>query len=499
MESTSHQWKSQWLFVLAAVGAAAGLGNLWRFPYMVYEHGGSSFIIAYLICLFVMVIPLMMVEVALGQTERKEFVALLGDKAKWLGRTVAWMMILLIILLLGYYVPVASWGVNYFYHSFSVAWGADAQSFFYNNVLQLTDSPAEFGSFSIPIVIGLTVSYIAVYFSIFRGLESISKVIKWTVFLPLILLLILFVNSIFLPGSSDGFLYLLTPDFSKLFTIEVWKNAASQSFLSANVGLIITLFYAGFNAKKTNIVRSTIWIALGNALVSFLAAFAIFGTLGYTALQKGVEITEVVASGPTLAFVAFPDALATLPFAQSIFAVLFFVTVFTLAIDTIFAALEVVISTLRSEFAALRRLPKEKMLAVSCILLFCWSLAFAGGNGLYRLDAMDHALWAHLFYWAVIPQIIIIGWFTPVSALRKRINESGGIQLGSWFDVIVKYVAPLFLIVLYVSSLPAEFSGSYEGYSHTFLSYWFYGPIVVAVLLSGLLALRKSRSAKLTD
>jgi neurotransmitter:Na+ symporter, NSS family len=489
--TTQHSlWQSKWFFILASVGAAAGLGNLWRFPYMVYENGGAVFIVAYIVCLFLLVIPLMMVEVAIGQTERQEFISLLSQKAGWIGRFAGWMMILLIVVLLGYYTPVAAWGLDYLFHSLDVSWSNGAESFFYEEILHLTDSPSIFGGFSTPVVWGLAVSYLAVFFSIFQGIKSISRVIKWTVSLPFVLLAILFVNSLFLEGSIDGYLYLLVPDWSQVLTISVWKNAASQAFLSANIGLVITIFYARFNAEQNNIVRSTLFIALGNAAVSFLAAFAIFGTLGHTALAQGKAITEVVAAGPTLAFVAFPDALATLPFGQNIFSILFFITIFTLAVDTIFAALEVVVATLNTQIKSLQKIPYQLLTALCCGLFFVWSLAFAGGNGLYRLDAVDHALWGHVFYWAVIPQIIIFGWKIPVSALRERINVSSNVQIGGILDIIIKWVGPVFLIALYLSSLPAEFAEPYGGYDAEFLKYWMYGPMVGIALLSALLALR---------
>lgn len=490
--NTKHSlWQSKWFFVLASVGAAAGLGNLWRFPYMVYENGGAVFIVAYIVCLFLLVIPLMMVEVAIGQTEKEEFITLLSNKAGWIGRFAGWMMILVIIALLGYYTPVAAWGLDYLYHSLAVSWGSGAESFFYENILHLTDEPSTFGGFSTPVVWGLAVSYLAVFFSIFQGIKSISRVIKWTVSLPFVLLSVLFINSLFLPGSTDGFLYLLVPDWSQVLTISVWKNAASQAFLSANIGLIITIFYARFNTEHNDIVKSTLFIALGNAAVSFLAAFAIFGTLGHTAFVQGKAITEVVASGPTLAFVAFPDALATLPFGQNIFSILFFITIFTLAVDTIFAALEVVVATLNTQFQSLQKMQYQLLTALCCVLFFFWSLAFAGGNGLYRLDAIDHALWAHVFFWGVIPQIIIFGWKIPVSVLRERINASSTIHIGSWLDIIMKWVGPLFLLALYCSSLPTELAAPYGGYETEFLMYWMYGPMIGIAVLSALLALRK--------
>jgi len=500
MPEPSHLWRSKWLFILAAIGAAAGLGNLWRFPYMVYENGGSVFMIAYIVCLFILVVPLVIMEVAFGQTERKEIVSALGSKAGWFGRFVGWMLILLLFAVLGYYTTVVAWGVDYLYHSPNLNWGSNAEVFFFENILQFTDDPFVFGKFSVPIVLGLLVSYVAVYFSIFKGIKSISKVIQFTVPLPFILLLVLLINSFTLPGSNEGFRYLLVPEWSKLLEISLWKNAVSQSFMSANVGMVMTFMYASFNPKKTNIAQSAFLIAMGNAAVSFLAAFAIFGTLGYTAKNLGVPITEVVASGPTLAFIAFPNALATLPFGNGFFAVIFFLTVFTLAIDTVFAVTEAVLVSVRSEFSKLQKtFSRETLLFFLCAALFGTSLLYAGGNGLLRLDVMDHALWAHLLYWTVIPEILLIGWFAPVEKLRKSINAVSRIKIGKWFNLVVKFVAPAFLLALYVSSLPSELAENYGDYPTEFLRNWMWAPLIGIVVVSALLALRSSRKARLVD
>ena len=499
MTTSTSLWQSKWFFILASIGAAAGLGNLWRFPYMVYENGGAVFIIAYIVCLFLLVIPMMMMEITIGQTERKEFVHLLSEKSGWIGRFFAWMMVLVIITLLGYYTPVAAWGLDYLFHSLTLSWANGAEPFFYENILHITDNPSVFGGFSTPVVWGLVVAYLMVFFSIFQGITSITRVIKWTVSLPFFLLAILFVNSVFLEGSSAGFAYLLIPDWSKMATITIWKDAASQAFLSANIGLIITMFYARFNNATTDIIRSTLYIALGNAAVSFLSAFAIFGTLGHVAFTKDLSITEVVASGPTLAFVAFPDALAALPFGQKIFSAVFFITIFTLAIDTIFAALEVVVATVHIQWKWLHKYSRKHITALFCILFFLWSLVFAGGNGLYRLDAIDHALWSHVFFWAVIPQIIILGWKMPISTIRKRINATSTLKANYLLDIMIKWIAPLFLIGLYISSLPSELQTAYGGYEKDFLTYWMYYPMIIIIGISIILATKKSSETPISS
>lgn len=484
---STRTWKNNLLFIFAAIGGAAGLGNLWRFPYQVYENGGAAYIFAYLVCLFVLVIPLMMTEVALGQTEKKEFITLLGAKAGMIGRFAGWLIVLSLILLLGYYTAITGWSVDYIWYSFTLPWAENAQNFFFTEVLHLTESPSIWGGFSVPVIIGLLISYGVALFAIYKNIDSISRIIVWTVSLPFILLAILLINAITLPGSGAGFWFLLSPDWSQLSNVLLWKNAASQAFFSANIGVAITLMYAKFNKSSVNIVRSTLAIALGNALVSFIAAFAIFGTLGYVAQNQGLSITEVVASGPTLAFIAFPAAIAALPGLNAFMALVFFITLFSLAIDSVFAIAEVIVDAVKTRWAHLKW-SHAQWSTVVIVLLFFWSLAFAGGNGLYRLDALDHALWSHTLYWGVAIEIIIFGWLGPIEAIRQAINKTSPLKIGTWFNGLIKYIAPIAVLALYISSLPSEFGEPYGGYSSEFLWKWMYLPMILVVVASAILA-----------
>ncbi|HCI03663.1 MAG: sodium-dependent transporter [Candidatus Peribacteraceae bacterium] len=497
MTTSAPLWKSKWLFILAAIGAAAGLGNLWRFPYMVYDNGGAAFIVAYLVCLLVFVIPLVTLETAWGQLERKEIVSALGAKAGWFGRFIGWMIVLTVAGIAGYYLTVIGWSVNFLYHSPMLAWGENAQEFFFTNILNFHEDPFSFGGFSTPILVGLVISYLTVYFSIFKGITSISHVIKWTVPLPFILLLVLFLNSLTLPGSTEGFKFLILPDWSKLSDPEVWRAAAGQSFFSANIGFGLIIMYAGFNHEKTNIAQAAFIVSIGNVLVSVLAALAIFGTLGYTAAQQGIALTEVVASGPTLAFVAFPNALYTLPFARELFATLFFLTVFTLAIDSAFAIIEIVATTVRNEFKEIyKKISHEVFMIIMCVILFFWSLAFAGRNGLLRLDVFDHLLVEHVVFWFLIPEFVILAWITPVDKLRKYINQVSRMHIGKWFNVLVKFLVPVLLAAMYIPAISGEFTKPYGDYPVEFLKQWMMYPAIVIIVASALLAFRSHRKAR---
>jgi len=486
-------WSSRWVFILAAIGAAAGLGNLWRFPYMVYENGGGAFLFAYLLILLGFGLPLVIMEVAFGQKAQTEVVQAFRNSAGTFGRFVGWLTIGVVTLIAGYYAAVVAWGVDFLLASTTLAWGNDAQSFFHNQILNLSPSAEVWGGFSWPVVLALIVVYTAVYLSIFKGLSSLSSVVKWTVPLPFVFLLALFVNSLFLPGSSEGFAYFLVPDWSQLASSSLWKNALTQAFFSMNIGLGLTILYASYNPQRQPVVQSGLMIALGDAMVSLVAGLAMFGTLGWMATSQGAAIETVVNAGPTLAFVTIPTALALLPFAAKLFAALFFLSILTLAIDSLFAMLEVVSAALRKQFAALGKIPLASFTAGLCSVFFIWSLCFAGGNGLYRLDILDHFVFGHLFYLAILLQLLLIGWVLPAEKLRIFINHVSGFVMPVAFDYLIRFIAPTVFLWIYISALPAELDGNYEYYPTDQILWWGVFPLVLVLGISYILATDKSK------
>ena len=492
-QSIHGEWSSRWVFILAAVGAAAGLGNLWRFPYMVYENGGGAFLFAYVLILLGFGIPLVIMEVAFGQRAQTEIVQAYHNTAGRFGRFVGWLVLSIVALVIGYYAAIIAWGVDFLMASPTLAWGRDAQSFFHNEILNLSSDITVWGGFSWPVVLGLAVAYLAAYFSIFKGLKSVGAVVKWTVPLPFLFLLILFVNSLFLPGSSEGFAYFLVPDWTLLGSADLWKDALSQAFFSMNIGFGLTILYASFNSQRQSVVQSGLMIAAGDAVVSLMAGLAMFGTLGWMAVSQGVNVASVVESGPTLAFVTFPTALALLPFGAQLFSVFFFLAILTLAIDSLFAMIETVSATCRRQFPRLSRWPLPTWTALLCSVFFAWSLVFAGGNGLYRLDILDHFLFGHLFYLTIVLQLIIIGWFLPVEKLRIFINHVSDFVLPKAFDYLVRFIAPAIFIWVYVSSLPQELAGNYEGYPTDQILWWGIFPLTLAIGISFILALDKEK------
>jgi NSS family neurotransmitter:Na+ symporter len=203
-------WPSQWIFILAAIGSAAGLGNLWRFPFLAYENGGAAFVVAFIIATAIIGIPLLVLEVGLGQKSQKGAPGALATiQSKW--SLLGWSAVALGFMVLTYYMVVVSYGLNYLKAAFTLDWQPSAESFFFTEILQITDSPLTVGGLAIPVVIGLLLAWVLVYFSAWKGVKSISKVVTWTATLPFVILAILAIRAITLDGADAGLRLFFVP------------------------------------------------------------------------------------------------------------------------------------------------------------------------------------------------------------------------------------------------------------------------------------------------
>lgn len=473
-------WPNQWIFILAAIGSAAGLGNLWRFPFLVYEYGGAAFVIAIVVANIVIGIPLLLLEVALGQMSRHGAPDAFGSIKKSF-RYVGWIALFFGFLILTYYMVVVGWGINYFVDSFSLAWGNDTSGYFFNEVLQISDGPGTIGGVSLSVFLGLIVAYALVYFSAWKGVQSISKVVVWTATIPFVILALLIVRAVTLPGAELGLSLYLFPVWSELLNPQLWLAAFSQVFFSLSIGVGIMIAYGSLKKENSDIAGSTIWIALGNFAVSIMSGFVVFGTLGYMALSQGVPVQEVVSGGPSLAFVVFPAAINLLPALNEVVAVLFFGAFLLLAVDSAFSLFEGIATAFRDRFPT-QAIKKISLLVA--LFTFLGSLPFATHAGLYFLDIVDHFVINYGVVIVGILQAIIVGWLWKGNSLLNYVNERSNFKIGTAWQFAIKYAVPLFLVVLLAINIVNEFRTPYEGYPVWALLYLGIIPIVLSPLLA---------------
>ena len=451
-------WNTRFAFVMAAIGSAVGLGNVWRFPYVCYENGGGAFLIPYFVALFTAGIPLMILELSIGHWARSappNAFKKIGKKWEWAG----WWAVLVPFVIALYYVVIMAWCFSYMIYSLDLRWGSQASAFF-KNFLGDTGTPEIFGSISIPVVLGLIVIWLCVFIILYKGVNRIGKIVAITVPIPTILLIILTIRGLTLPGAIEGISYYLTPDFSRLTDVKVWLAAYAQVFFSLGVAQGIMITYASFLKKKSDITNNAFIISLADAGTSFLAGFTVFSVVGYLAASQGVGVTELGIGGPTLTFITYPTAISLLPVAASFFGMIFFIALLTFGIDSAFSMVEPIVSGLHGKF----RITKAKATGFMCIIGFFISLLFATGSGLHWLDIVDHFIANFGLVMIGLVECLILGWMYKLSKLRKHANETSEIKIGKWWEYLIKYVIPFVLFLLLAIAIIDNITNPYLGY-----------------------------------
>tara|TARA_Y100000310_G_scaffold315290_1_gene365648 strand:+ start:122 stop:1588 length:1467 start_codon:yes stop_codon:yes gene_type:complete len=452
------KWPSRTAFIYAAIGSAVGLGNVWRFPFLAEKFGGGAFLIPFLIALFVAGIPLLILEFALGQKIQKGAVDSLAAIKKNLS-VVGWWALFTAFIVISYYVVIMAWSLIYLFVSLGTQWSDDPETYFFSSVLQLSESVDSIGSIVPAIFIALLICWVLIYFSVWKGVKSVSKVVMWTVPLPIILLIVLLIRAFTLDGAMVGIAEYITPDFSAIFDAEVWVAAVSQVFFSLSIAFGIMIAYSSYNKKGSDINKNAFTVGIADTVIAIIAGFVVFGTLGFMAEQQGVVFDEVVASGPGLAFVAFPKALSLMPFA-SLFGILFFLTLLTLAIDSAFSLVEAIATTIKDK----TKISKEKIAFIVCFLCFLAGIIYTTNAGLYLLDIVDHFITNVSLIVIGILECIAVGWIFGAEKMRKYINKVSDFKIGVWWNTTIKYIIPISLAVILALQLKVEFIANYEGY-----------------------------------
>ncbi|MBN2056446.1 sodium-dependent transporter [bacterium] len=488
MAETREYWNSRAGFIVAAIGSAVGLGNVWRFPYVCYKYGGGAFLIPYFIALVTTGIPLMILEYGIGQMVAKGAPQVFHSIRKhfeWLG----WTAVLLSGVVVFYYSAVMAWCFDYLYHAVSLAWGDDAQTFFFQKSLQITNGPGELGGIVWPIFLGLLLTWISIFLIIYKGVKAVGKVVMITVPLPVLILGIFVLRGVTLPGAADGLAYYLTPDFKALLDPEVWLAAYSQIFFSLSLAFGVLIAYASYLPRNKDTANSAFITSFANCGTSFFAGFAVFSALGFLAHVKGVSVDKVIADGPGLAFITYPTIISNLPFWSIGFGVLFFLMLLTLGIDSAFSLVEGIVAGVADEW----HLNKARVTTAVCVVGFAGGIIFTTGAGLYWLDIVDHFILQFGLPVIGIVECIFVGYFFDSKRLRTHINMHSEIKIGLWWDICIKYVTPILLGVMFLKNLYESMKTPYEGYPQwaLFVGGWL---VVIIIFIGGVVLMKLSKT-----
>ena len=451
-------WNTRPAFVLAAIGSAVGLGNLWGFPYKLYTYGGGAFLIPYAVAMLVMGIPLLIMEFSLGHWAQQgppgAFAKILKDY-----RFVGWWLVILAFVIITYYAIILGYCVNYLVVSLTslgrhpLPWTAGtselAETYFLKNMVAFDGSMC-LGAPQWKIVAGSLASWFMIYLCLFRGVKWVSKVVLVTVPLPWIMLVILTVRGLTLDGAISGLEFYLEPRWAKLLEPDTWRFAFGQVFFSMSLGFAVMLSYASFLHRRSDINNNALIIGLGDVGTSFIAGIAVFSMLGAMSAATGTPVPELVPEGTVgLSFIVFPYGLTQLP-ASAFFSCVFFLALLTLGIDSAFSIVE---ACLASVCDSKTKWPRKYVLPVICVLGAGIGLVFTTGRGgLNWLDLTDGLINGPFGILIVaLAECLVVGWAWNgkfVRQMREHANERSDWRLFAWWDIVIRYVAPGFLSVL---------------------------------------------------
>ncbi|HIF9184586.1 transporter [Photobacterium damselae subsp. damselae] len=475
-----EQWGSRAGFILAAVGSAIGLGNIWRFPYMAYENGGGAFFIPYLFAMLTAGIPFMIMEFTLGHKLRSaapRAFAKLGGKYEWLG----WFQVFIAAVIAVYYVAVIGWAISYLGFSFKQSWGSDTNAFFFSEYLKLGEhSPSQLGGFqlhiAIPMMIAWAITFAAIYSGVKGGIERASKIMMPLLF---IMVLGLITRVVFLPGALDGLSYLFQPDFSKILDAKVWSAAYGQIFFTLSVGFAIMIAYSSYLPSKSDINNNAFMTVLINCGFSITAGVLIFAVLGYMAQEQAKPLTEVVSAGVGLAFVTIPAAINLLP-APYILGPLFFLALVVAGLSSHISIIEAVTSAVIDKL----NWSRKKAAIVVCGIGFIVSMAFATNGGLLLLDLVDYFINNVALLSSCLLELLIVGWLVKIADIRQYANSISDFTIGKWFELCIRFISPIMLAIILVTNLYKTLAEGYGGYDMSDLLTLGWGLVGMMIVVS---------------
>ena len=443
---------SRFAVIMAMAGSAIGLGNIWRFPYVAGENGGSAFIIVYLISTLLLSLPIFLAEAVLGRTTRKDTFGAMeqlapGSRWKW----VALLTVIAPLIILSFYSVVGGWSVEYLFKSltfgFSSGNEADAGAFF-GRFISSVWGPLACHTVFLMLCAGIVTAGVK------KGIERFSSV---TMPVLLVLIVLIMVYSLFLPGARAGVDYLLKPDFSKL-TVSGVASAMGQSFFSLSLGVGTILTYASYVRKEEKLVASALGTAGFDLLFAMIAGFAVMPAV----FAAGIE----PAAGPGLVFETLPYIFvrmgADAPVLSAAVAILFFLTILVAAITSAISMLEVGVAYLVDE----KGFTRGK--AVAVLFAVCWtvgtlcSLSF-GPLADFKLFGetifgfCDKLTSNFLMAFGGLLFTLFVGWKMDVAQVRRELTADGTDRFGTaCFGVIrflIRYVAPSAILLIFLSNL----------------------------------------------
>ncbi len=485
-------FSSRWALIIATIGIAVGTGNIWRFSRVVAQNGGGSFLIPWVIFLFIWSVPLIIAEFALGKSTRFGPVGALvktaGNKFGWMGAFVVFVSTAIMF----YYSVVTGWSLRYFISAVS------------GNLFNATDQLAYWNEFSSgyqPLLFHF-ISMLLVGIIIYKGVtKGIEKVTKFLVPSLIIILIILFFRAITLDNAIEGIKYFFTPELDKILDYKVWLNALTQNAWDTGAGWGLILTYAVYMKKKEDISLNAVLIGFGNNTISLIAGITIFSTVFALSLPAGQAgsadamklITQPGPANTGLTFIYLPQLFANISSSYLVnifFASIFFLALFFAAVTSLMSMVELATRTFM-DFGFKR---KSAIIGVT-VLGFVFGIPSA-----LSLDFFTNQDWV----WGV--GLILSGAFISFSIIRYGVDKfrteiingyGSDIKIGKWYNFVIGVLIPVQVVILISWWLVSSLSWDPEWWNPFHTANLGTAVIQWAIVLSVFILLNKTMIAKL--
>ena len=485
-KNKKQEWNSNLAFMMAMIGSAVGLGNIWRFPNVLYSHGGGSFMVPYIISLFLLGISFVLVEYAVGFKFKKSIARILFSIKTKL-EPVAWFILLIVFLITTYYVCVVGWDLIYIVLSFTKAWGSNPDIYFANNVLHSTDSISGIFTIVPNVLISIFIIWLIAWLILKRDLnDGIGRVSQ--ILLPLLCLIVVGIVafSLTLPGASEGYTQIFTPDWSALTNLDVWLAAFGQIVFSLSLGMAIAMTYASYLPEGSKLVDNALIVAFSNSGFEIFNSIGIFSILGFMTVTSGIPFDNLVTEGSGLAFVVFPQVFNIMGPAAYVIGPLFFICILFAGITSVIALLEGVCYSISEKFL----IERKKTATVVCIVGFLISAIFATGIGSTILGIFDAYLNNFALLFAVLLECIIFGWIYKFDDLIDILNKNSNIKVGKTWKIVIKYILPFCILGLWIQGIYSTISTA-DGLSITIMVILTVVILIVPAIFTKLPAINK--------
>ncbi len=436
--------------LVAMAGSAVGLGNLWRFPYLVGENGGAAFIIVYIILSFMICLPIFISEFMVGRRSQKNAFAAfrdLSDGSAW--RFVGLFSVIIPLVVVSYYSVIGGWSVDYIFKALTFSFsGTSGQSIVGTMFSDLVSNPW------LPLVchtIFLLATVVVVAFGIKGGIEKFSKVMMPLLF---VIVITIAIYAVTLPGAGVGLDYLFKPDFSKI-TPQACASALGQAFFSLSIGMGCIITYGSYVSKNENIMSQSVYTAVFDLLFALCAGIAIMPAVFAFGLNP--------QSGPGLVFETLPLVFSQMP-AGGIVAILFFIALFVAAITSSISMVEVCVAYLIEEKGLSRRISCVLVFAVAWVLGAVCSLSFGPLSdiqlfGRSIFDFFDNLSSNILMTLGSLLTVLFVGWRLKKTDIYDEFtnggNLSANVRIFGVFWFIIRYICPVAVLAIFLTGILA--------------------------------------------